>query len=72
MHTRFLKQSAKIVLVELYDNQFCFFFRRILIHDCSSQVFQLFMRFIYTGQTGSDVSLEVLTDLIALADRLVA
>lgn len=40
-----------------------------MIHDCSSQAFQLFMRFIYTGQTGGDVSLEILTDLIALADR---
>lgn len=50
--------------------EFYFLSRRIVIHDCSSQVFLLFLRFIYTGQTGTDVSLEFLTDLIALADRL--
>lgn len=44
-------------------------FRRIVIHDCSVQVFQLFLRFVYTGQIGTELPLETLSDLIALADR---
>lgn len=50
---------------------FTFFFtiRRIVVHDCSVTVFQLFLRFIYTGQISTDVTLDILSDLIALADR---
>ncbi|CAG7666507.1 unnamed protein product [Allacma fusca] len=42
--------------------------KRIVIHDCSVAVFQQFLRYVYTGQFGTDVS-EYLSELIALADR---
>ncbi len=52
-------------------NYFPLFLRRIVIHDFSALVFQLFLKYIYTGQINDseNCTSETLTDLIALADK---
>lgn len=55
-----------VFIIELQE---LLFFRRIVIHDFSAPVFQLFLNFVYTGQITTEVTLEVLSELIALADR---